>query len=403
VGLAATVAIVGGLQAFWEREAPRLGEWFSDPVAEAQALTDHLAGRSFVGLVIRVGVLFAAVSAVWALVGGWIARHELLARHRAQPYATAERIEPGPTSLVTRQLKSLVLCCPTILSLCALLILPVALAGLLNRLGGAGALVVALVLPVVLVVDLVLLLISTGVLTWPLMPVTIATENSDTFDALSRAYNYAYERPVRFALLTFATLALAAMPLAAVLYALAGPVGNWPAAAGHPAVWATAGLSASIYWSVQTLAYLNLRAAIDATDPNEIAHDSAEAAVVPPTDDRPPSAFPKPASSAGFGLPGHVLLFGFVVLTWFLTAWLFGRFGGQNAGWLGWGVGGRFMPAAQGYYFFAALLAGLWGALWFVLPFAVMLRGAFRREAEPAKETPPEPAGGAGSTEPLLK
>jgi hypothetical protein len=404
VGLAATVTIAAGLQALWDGGGPRLADWFSDPVTQAQALSSHLAERSFAGLVIRLSVLLVAVAAFWAIIGGWIARHELLARRRGQPYASWERIGPGPTTLVARQLKNLVLCFVAVLSVCALLSLPVVFAGLLNRLGGFGAILVAVVLPVVLVVDLFLLLVAAGTVAWPLMPVTIAAENSDTFDALSRAYNYAYQRPARFALLTVVTLALAALPLAAVLYFLAGPVENWAAVAGHPAVWVAAGLSASIYWSVQTLAYLDLRAAVDATDPNETAHDPGpEAAPAPPIDDKPQRTGLKRAGSPGLGALGHVFLYGVVLVTWFLTAWLFGRFGGQNAGWLGWGIDGHFMPPATGLYFVAAVLAGVWGALWIVLPPVVMLRGAFRRKAESAKEPPAEAAGGAGSAEPLLQ
>ncbi|MBO0697151.1 MAG: hypothetical protein J2P46_02035, partial [Zavarzinella sp.] len=273
VGIGATVLVAAGLQALWEGQAPRPADWFGDPLTQAQASWDHLSDRSVVGLVVRLGVVLVILAAIWAVVGGWIARHELVARHRGEPYGNAEPVEPGPTRLVAGRLKTLVISAIPILAFCAVLFIPVALAGLLNRLGGVGAILVALVLPVVLVADLLLLLIAIGAVAWPLMPITTAAENSDVFDALSRAYNYLYQRPVRFALLMTATLVLAAMPLAAVLFALAGPVENWRAAAGHPAVWAAAGLSASIFWSVETLAYLSLRTAVDETDAYEMAGD----------------------------------------------------------------------------------------------------------------------------------
>lgn len=406
LGLAATVSVAAGLQAFWERDVPRLGEWFRDPVAEVQALTVHLAGRSFAGLVVRLSVLLTIVTAIWGIIGAWIARHELVGRHRGQPYTTPGPIEPGPTGLVARHVRRLVVACPVVLILCAVLLIPVALAGLLNHIGGVGAILVALVLPVVLIADLILLCLAVGLVAWPLMPVTIAAENSDEFDALSRAYNYAYQRPIRFALLTAATVALAAMPVAIVLYLLAGPVENWAAAAGHPAVWVAAGLSASIYWSVQTLAYLDLRASVDATDPYEIASEPEPGAVPAPpapAEGQPPTAEPKPAKWAGPGPLGHVLIVGFMVVTWVVTAWLFARFGGENTGWLGWGMGGQFMPAAQGYYLFAALLAGLWGVLWIAAPFIVMLRRAVRGETTPANESPPGPTDGNASAESLLQ
>jgi hypothetical protein len=211
---------------------------------------------------------------------------------------------------------------------------------------------------------------------------------------------------VRFVLLSVVTLAIAALPSAAVLFFLAGPVENWPAAAGHPAVWVAVGLSASVFWSLETLAYLQLRASVDATDPNEIARDSKPEVIpvaAPPPEDRLPAAAPRQAQWPGLGPVGPVLMLGLMVVTWFLTAWLFGRFGGQNAGWLGWGMGGQLMPAAQGYYLFAALLAGLWSVLWLIAPFVVMLRRAIRGEPAPPDETPPGPTDGAASAEPLLQ
>src|SRR5262249_25562810 len=153
----------------------------------------------------------------------------------------------------------------------ALLLLPVALAGGINHLGGFGALLVAVLLPVVLLADLVFLLLLIGLAAWSLMPVTIAAEYSDHFDGLSRAYNYLYLPPVRFTLLLLLTLAFSALPLAGALFALAGPVENWPSAAGHPVVWVVGGLSASLFWSFQSLAYLQLRTAVDGTDANELA------------------------------------------------------------------------------------------------------------------------------------
>jgi hypothetical protein len=391
-GLAATAAVAALLQSLFEGQAPRFADWFGEPATQTEALGAHLAGRSALGLAIRLGTVLAVVAGIWSVIGGWIARHELLARHRGQPYATAERIEPGPTGLVARRLKALLLGCPLILSFCALLIIPVAIAGALNHLGGLGAILVAVLLPVFLVADLVLLLVALGLLAWPLMPVTIAAENSDEFDALSRAYNYAYQQPVRFVLLTVATLALSAMPLVAVLYLLAGPVENWLQAAGHPAVWAAAGLSASIYWSVQTLTYLHLRTAVDATDANEIARDAGSEPAptpAPPDVGRPEVVAPtEPKPAAAPSWLNHVMIFALMLGSWALTAWLFARFGGENAGWLGWGMGERFRPAADGLYSLASLIAGGWGVIWVAAPFVVALRRALRSDAAPATPTP---------------
>src|SRR5262249_38525569 len=221
MGLAATAAVAAIAQFLFDGQAPRFADWFGEPGGQVREFGSQLSDRSIWAIVVRLAPALAFVAGVWAVSGCWIARHELLARHRGRPYAIAERIEPGPTRLVTRQLKPLVLCLVAPLCIGAILLLPVVLAGGLNHLGGLGAILVAVLLPVVLVADLVLVLVAIGLLAWPLMPVTIAAENSDVFDALSRAYNYAFQWPFRFVLLTVATLALSALPLVVVLFVLA--------------------------------------------------------------------------------------------------------------------------------------------------------------------------------------
>lgn len=386
-GLAAT-GIVGALfQSLFEGDAPRFADWFSQPATQVEALGANLAGRSTLGLAIRLGVVLAAGTGIWSVVGGWIARHELLARQPGEPYTTAEPIEPGPTGLVRRRLKDFFLGCPTVLCMCGVFLLPVALAGGLNHLGGLGAILVAVLLPVVLVADLLLVCVAIGLVAWPLMPVTLAAENSDTFDALSRAYSYSYTRPLRFVALTAVAMVGAALPTVAVLFALAGPVENWLAASGHPAVWAAAGLSASIYWSLQTLVYLHLRTAVDGVDANELAGaPEAEAAVPTPKENQSPPAARSPSGPTGWLT--HVLLLGLMVLTWGVTAWLFGRFGGENAAWLGWGIGDHFRPPAEGVYWYASLLAAGWGAIWITAPILVAVRRALRPDAAPANQAP---------------
>jgi hypothetical protein len=381
------VTVAALFQALFESHAPRFADWFAQPATQVEALGAHLAGRSTLGLAIRLGVVIAVVAGIWSIVGGWIARHELLARHRGQPYATTEPIEPGPTALVGRRLKDLLIGVPTVLGICAALFLPVALAGGLNHLGGVGAVLVAVFLPVVLVADLLLLCVAIGLVAWPLMPVTLAAENSDVFDALSRTYSYAYTRPVRFVMLTAITMAGAALPTVAVLFVLAGPVENWPATSGHPAVWAAAGLSASIYWSLQTLVYLHLRTAVDAVDANELTGESeAEGPDATSKEEQSPPAGPKPSGRATWLT--HILLFGLMVATWAVTALLFARLGGENAVWLGWGMGDHFRPPAEGLYALASLVAGAWGAIWIAAPILVAARQMFRPDSRDAATKP---------------
>jgi len=390
-GLAATAVVAAVAQAVFEGRAPRLADWFGHPATQARALGEHLAARSFAGVVVRLGAVAAVVAGAWSLIGGWIARHEVLARHRGRPGATADPLEPGPTRLVAGKPKDLVLGLVVVLILGGVLLLPVLLAGGLNRLGGVGAILVAVLLPVVLLADLILLLIAAGLVVWPLMPVTIAVENSDLFDALSRAYNYAFARPARFILLMAITLAAAAVPTGAVLWLLAGPVESWPEAAGHPAVWAAAGLSASLFWSLQTLAYLNLRSAIDEVDANEIVREggSKPAAPAPPETTPQPADATSPKPPARFGMFMHVFLFGAMVATWVVTAWLFAQFGGETAGWLGWGVGEEFRPPAEGVYWLASIVAGVWGAIWVAAPAVVAVRQVLRPGARDTQAKSP--------------
>jgi hypothetical protein len=388
-GLAATVTVAAMFQALFEGQAPGFADWFSEPAAQTQALGAHLTGRSTLGLAIRLGAVLAVVAGIWSIVGGWIARHELLARYRGQPYATAERIEPGPMGLVTRRLKDLVVSCPVVLCICAALLLPVALAGGINHLGGIGAILVAVLLPVLLVADLILLCVAAGLAAWPLMPVTLAAENSDVFDALSRAYNYAYQRPVRFVLVTAAAVAATSLPTAAALLAVAGPVENWLAASGHPVVWAAAGLSSSAFWSLQTLVYLHLRTAVDETDANEIAREVEPTSSAPPEAAQPPTAATGAKPAPHSDLITHVFIFAGMVATWVMTAKLFTRFGGETAGWLGWGVGENFRPPADGLYWLASIVAAIWGAIWVAAPIVVAVRQMVRTDPRDAAAAPP--------------
>jgi hypothetical protein len=73
-----------------------------------------------------------------------------------------------------------------------------ALGGLLGRLPYVGPLVLAVVWGLQLIVGVLLMVVLLGLVCgWPLMFATVAVEGTDAFDALSRSYNYLYERPLR--------------------------------------------------------------------------------------------------------------------------------------------------------------------------------------------------------------
>jgi len=380
-GLALTWFCAAIAQWFFDGQSPRWAGWMEDPVGHARALGEEVMGRGPGAVAIRLGPVLAVVTAGWCLVGGWIARHELLARRQVRPSWEDHRLKPTATGLVVTQAKQLALVCPTVLAILAALLVPILLAGRLNDwLGGLGAILVAVVLPVILIADVLLLLIGFGALAWPLMPVTIAAENSDTFDALSRAYNYAFDNPIRFVFLLAISLAMAAVPLVAMLAVYPHPM----------AVGLAAAASFSVFWSLQTLAYLHLRTAVDETDANELAEEPEPEAVpegeAPRQGDAKPEAPPKGKTkrtkppTLGFHLRSTILIALLLTATWVVTAWLFERTGGEEAEWLQWGLVDGFVPPAAGLRKVASVIALIWGVTWLSAPFLVTAHRLLRAD-----------------------
>jgi hypothetical protein len=355
-----------------------LSGWWEEPVEHAQALRAEILDGSLGRSVLRGGLLLALTSALWCLVGGWIARHELVARRRGRDDGTGERVEPGATAFLAGWWKRLLLCCPSVLLLVLLLLLPMFVAGWVSTwFGGLGALVVSLLLPVLLVADLTLLAVVVGVVAWPLMPVTMAAECGDQFDALSRSYSYLFVRPFRFLLLTAAALGLAGLPLG-VLYHFAGEMTAWPPDVRRTVCLLAAALSVSIFWSLQTLVYLHLRAVIDDVDAGAVAvgvrpggrvktPPEGKTAEVPTPEDPSPDGGRSPVART-------ILLLAGVVGSWCLTFWLFTRASGGQTEWLGWGLSDTVIPPAEGAYRVASVIAGLWGVAWLALPLVRAVR-----------------------------
>jgi hypothetical protein len=390
VGLVLTGLSVVVAQALFEGGPPNWPGWWQQPIERLQALQSEILGGSLGRIILRGGPLLALNTALWCLIGGWIARHELVARRRAQDDTAEGRVEPSVTPFLVGCWKSLLGCCPVVLSLALLLILPVLVAGWVNTLlGSLGAVVVSLFLPVVLVADLTLLLLALGSAGWPLMPVAIAAECGDSFDALSRNYSYVFQQPVRFLLLTAIGLCLAGLPVAAV-YAFAEQMAAWQPETRQSVCCLAAALSASIFWSLQTLVYLHLRLAVDDVDASEVAVEprpretprtaspTGNAAEVPPSGD---SRTARGRSSVLWTL----MQLAAVVGSWWLTFWLFTRASGGPAEWLGWGLTATLPPPAEGLYRVASMIAGLWGVVWLALPLVLAVRRLLRGGAPPDK------------------
>jgi hypothetical protein len=134
------------------------------------------------------------VMAVWALFGGAIARIAALYLTRGEmlgPFAALKAATlKWPSTFFAPSF------CFAILSVFALLLIFV---GLLIRVGFL-ALLMGLVWPIVIVLGVVGAVLAIGLLLgWPFMWSTVAAERSDAFDAVSRGYAFAFQRPLHLA------------------------------------------------------------------------------------------------------------------------------------------------------------------------------------------------------------
>jgi hypothetical protein len=388
VGLLLTALSAAVAMSLFDRAPPDLAGWWQQPLEHAQEMADVILGGSLGRLILRGGPLLALNTALLCLIGGWIARHELVARGGTRAGTTEMPVEPTATAFLVGSWRSLLVCCPIVLFLGLFLLQPVLLAGrFVTWFGGPGALVVSVLLPVVLVVDLALLFVALGAPAWPLMPVALAAECVDQFDAISRSYSYIFQRPLRFLLLTATALGPAAIPLV-VVYLLVEKPAAWQPGARQAVWWPAAGLSASIFWSLQTLVYLHMRLVIDGVDAGEVAAGPLSRGVP-----RAPSHESKSAEVPALGgrrpIAGRSLARGTIEMlaaatgSWCLTFWLLTRAAGGQAEWLGWGLSETFIPPAEGVYRAASVIAGIWGVAWLalcvILAVRLLLRGRARR------------------------
>lgn len=207
---------------------------------------------------------------------------------------------------------------------------PLWVLGLLLR-SGVGMFLVSLIWPVALVFGAIMALLALGLLfAWPLMWATIAAEGSDSFDALSRAYAYLFQRPIHYLFYALVAAVLAWPSWIVVGTITSGVVGMayWSASWGSgetvistvtPRVgddieglgrvgavvirfWATAakslgvGFVYSFFWGGIAAIYLLLRRDVDATEMDEVflETDRSETAAPLAAADEPQTPSAKP-------------------------------------------------------------------------------------------------------------
>src|SRR5262245_25316921 len=303
---------------FWGAPAP-LADWWDGTAEQGRRLLAEVAGagkvRALVGGVLLVNLL----AAVWAAVGGFVARDELLPR---VPAVRASDPRPTPLGFLARRGGRLGVLMLTPCSLAGLLLMVPALAAALLLIPG-GSLLVAAFLPLVWLAALALALVVAGASSFVLQPAAIAAEGSDQWDAIARGYNYFFQRPLLFLALEGAAALVAALPLALLHLGLDGDRTALGAAGPWVLLLAT-GFALSLFFSLQAPAYLELRRRVDGVPADEIyVETDAPAPERTARAPRPP-ATALPATPAGRGpfaeLRACLVYLGLIALSWLVLA-----------------------------------------------------------------------------------
>jgi hypothetical protein len=127
---------------------------------------------------------------VWAFFGGVITRMAVLQLTGKEGGGLRESVE-----FVRRRYLSYLLSPIVPLALIAFLVLCCFLFGIIHWIPILGDFWDGLLWFLPLLAGLVMTLLLVGMVGYPMMYTTLSTEGSDTFDALSRSYNYVYESP----------------------------------------------------------------------------------------------------------------------------------------------------------------------------------------------------------------
>jgi hypothetical protein len=236
-------------------------EWLQRPLDELQLLARALFGNGLGSAFFRCSLLGAALWLIWSFVGCWIARAEFLRRLVTIDSSAAAPGHVTPTRLEIQKGSSLAFPALSFVFLLSIL-LPGLVGGVIMRVPVLGPIVMALLLPLLIAFSFMIAFIVVGMVSFPLMPVTIAAEGSDSYDAISRAFSYLYQRPLLYAWWQGVSVIISALPLVGVLWLFQDR--------SSLAVLAAAALSLSLFWTFQGLVYSKIRRAIDEIPEDEI-------------------------------------------------------------------------------------------------------------------------------------
>jgi len=253
--------------------------------------------------------------AVWALFGG------IITRAAAVELATHDRAKTGRTVRFAAAKWRAYFAAPFFPMVGVLFMgLGIALAGLLLR-TQITIWLTALVWPLILLAGFFMALLLLGLLFgWPLMFANVSVEGVDSFDAVGRAYNYVFQRPLQYLFYAVVAVVLGALGWLVVWNFVAAIVGvTYGAAAWGGAdiraiatgegdllwftgIWATwirfwveglkmlgAGFLFSYFWTASTAIYFLLRRDADATEMDEVC---------PEEEEQPPQPLPAVGSDA---------------------------------------------------------------------------------------------------------
>jgi hypothetical protein len=281
----------------------RLGPWLPRPLVEAARL---------VALPFRPTTSAAHAAAAAARIGWfvlvWAIFGTAISRCVALKLAGEEPLGPlGGLAYGSRKWPPAFNSVLFVLVGIAALSVPGAILGLLMR-SAWGLTVAGVVWPLVLLGAVVLAILAVGVAAgWPLMVASVGVERGDSFQAISTAFSYLYQRPLHYAFCLLVGLGVAVPTIAAAgLFADAtGTLAAWAASFGmgpERAASVLEGLSAKgpladtwgiealrfwsrglatllasfgwgYFWAIATAAYLVLRQDVDGTPLDEVVLD----------------------------------------------------------------------------------------------------------------------------------